>query len=113
MLTRILVAAPLCVTVFAFQAAPPAGDVVMRAMQDELARSMKKLVLENLQRPYFVAYRAVETEGCSATASFGALVNSNCEPAGTAVSRTLAVEVRVGDYARDNSNFFAPMISAG
>ena len=33
-----------------------ADDVVMRAMRDELARSMKKLQLESLQKPYFIAY---------------------------------------------------------
>ena len=32
-----------------------ADDDVMRAMRDELARSMRKLQLENLEKPYFVA----------------------------------------------------------
>ena len=88
-------------------------DAVVKAMRDELDRSMKKLQLENLQKPYFVAYHAVENESCSASASFGALLTSYCEPPGTARSRVLAVEVRVGDYTRDNSNFFAPMANAG
>jgi PmbA/TldA metallopeptidase C-terminal domain len=109
---RILLVAQVCLPLLA-QSAPASGDVVIRAMQDELARSMKKLQLENLQKPYFVAYRAVENEGCNVTASFGALVNSYCEPPGTARSRLFSVEVRVGDYARDNSNFYAPMFNAG
>jgi hypothetical protein len=90
-----------------------ADDVVMKAMRDELARSMKKLQLENLQKPYFIAYRAVETAGCGTGASFGALLNSNCEPLkdGRARSRQLSVEVRVGDYARDNTNFWAPRLA--
>ncbi|HLK66212.1 MAG TPA: metallopeptidase TldD-related protein [Bryobacteraceae bacterium] len=113
MLGRILLLAQACLPIFAFQSAPASGDVVMRAMQDELARSMKKLQLENLQKPYFVAYHAVENENCTVTASFGAIVNSYCEPPGTARSRVFSVEVRVGDYARDNSNFFAPMMNAG
>src|SRR5262249_35604177 len=100
MLGRILLGAQVCLPLIG-QSAPASGDVVMRAMQDELARSMKKLQLENLQKPYFVAYRAVENEGCNVTASFGALVNSYCEPPGTARSRLFSVEVRVGDYARD------------
>jgi hypothetical protein len=91
-----------------------ADDTIVRAMRDELARSMKKLQLENLDKPYFVAYRMVESNGCSATASFGALVGSSCEPVGTAVrNRSMTVEVRVGDYAHDNSNFFAPMSTSG
>jgi len=91
-----------------------AEDALVRAMQDELARSMKKLQLENLAKPYFVAYRMVESSGCSASASFGALIGSSCEPPGTATrNRSMTVEVRVGDYARDNTNFFAPMSTAG
>jgi hypothetical protein len=89
-------------------------DEVMRAMRDELARSMKKLQLENLDKPYFVAYRVVETTYCGAAASFGALTQSgSCEIAGQPRNRGLAVEVRVGDYTRDNTNFFAPMATAG
>src|SRR5262249_19543413 len=109
----ILLVAQACLPIFAFQGVPAGADVVMRAMQDELTRSMKKLQLENLQKPYFVAYRTVETESCGVSASFGALVNSNCEPPGAARSRIFSFEVRVGDYTRDNSNFFAPMLNAG
>ena len=35
--------------------APASGDVVMRAMRDELGRTMEKLQLQSLDRPYFVA----------------------------------------------------------
>jgi len=86
-----------------------ADDAVFRAMRDELARSMRKLQLENLQKPYFIAYRIVESDSCTAMASFGALVTSACPGAGSAQgrTRTLSVEVRVGDYARDNTNFYA------
>jgi PmbA/TldA metallopeptidase C-terminal domain len=84
-----------------------ADDVVMRAMRDELARSMKKLQLENLQKPYFVAYRVLEQDGCGVEASFGALIRDSCDPKNTG-TRRFGVEVRVGDYSRDNTNFFAP-----
>jgi predicted Zn-dependent protease len=86
-----------------------ADDIVLRAMKDELARSMKKLQIENLQKPYFIAYRLTDTDSCTATASFGALISSLCPPAdaGHGRSRQLAVEVRVGDYSRDNTNFYA------
>jgi predicted Zn-dependent protease len=87
-----------------------ADDAVMRAMRDELARSMKKLQLETLQKPYFVSYRVVDVDTCSVTASFGALTTSTCEPRGAAKTRNLGVEVRVGDHARDNTNFFAPRL---
>ena len=77
-------------------------DVVMKAMRDEMARSMKELQLENLEKPYFMAYRVVDSESTRVAASFGALTHSN-----TGHSRMLNVEVRVGDYKLDNSNFFS------
>jgi predicted Zn-dependent protease len=92
-----------------------ADDVVMRAMRDELARSMKKLQLETLQKPYFISYRAVETSGCFVSASFGSLTSTSCEPPGSdsARGRTFSLEVRVGDYSRDNTNFYSPLNTAG
>jgi predicted Zn-dependent protease len=74
----------------------------MKAMRDEMARSMKELQLENLDKPYFIAYRVIENEEASVSARFGALEHSN-----SSHSRRLSVEVRVGDYKLDNSNFFS------
>src|ERR1035438_2141365 len=76
-------------------------DIVMKAMRDEMARSMKQLTIENLEKPYFMAYRVVDSENASVAASFGALNRSNSNH-----FRTLNVEVRVGDYKLDNSHFF-------
>jgi predicted Zn-dependent protease len=104
----LLLAAFLCLPAFG------ADDALTRAMRDELVRSMKKLQLENLEKPYFVAYRIVETSGCTAMASFGAVTTASCQtPENAARTRTLNVEVRVGDYARDNTNFYAPMTTSG
>jgi hypothetical protein len=77
-------------------------DVVMRAMRDEMARSMKELQLPNLEKPYYIAYRATERDNTAVGASFGALNHSN-----TGRSRTFSAEVRVGDYKFDNTNFFS------
>lgn len=74
-------------------------DVVLRAMRDELARSMR-LRLDTMPRPYFVAYRVDETARLAAGASLGSLLHSV-----ESRSRFLTVEIRVGDYAFDNSNF--------
>jgi hypothetical protein len=52
MINRILATALLTASL-----ASAAEDAIVRAMRDELARSMKKLQLENLDKPYFVAYR--------------------------------------------------------
>jgi len=77
-------------------------DRVMQAMRDEMARSVKQLTIENLEKPYYIAYRVVDQETYSVAASFGALNHSN-----TGHARILGVEVRVGDYKLDNSGFFS------
>src|ERR1039457_507699 len=83
-------------------------DIVMKAMRDEMARSMKQLTIENLEKPYFIAYRVVDSEDAGVGASFGALNNSS-----SGRSRILHVEVRVGDYKLDNSHFFSFNTSQG
>lgn len=105
----------LFVAILCCGSALAADDIVMRAMRDELARSMKKLQLENLQKPYFISYRAVESSGCNVAASFGALTYSSCEPPGNGSTRgrTFSLEVRIGDYSRDNTNFYSPLNTAG
>jgi hypothetical protein len=74
----------------------------MRAMRDELGRSMKQLQLEKLEKPYFIAYRVQERSSADVTASFGALLKSQ-----SARTRTLTVEVRVGSPKLDNTNFLS------
>jgi len=77
-------------------------DVVMRAMRDELSRSMAQLHLENLDKPYFIAYRVDESTTTSVSATLGELTGSNSYR-----NRGLAVQVRVGNYVLDNTNFFS------
>lgn len=77
-------------------------DVVMKAMRDELTRSMKQLQVENLEKPYFIAYRVEETNDARVSATFGSLLIRNENH-----RRLLTVEVRVGDYALDNTNFLS------
>lgn len=80
-----------------------ADDVLLKAMRDEMDRSMAQLRLENLDKPYFIAYRAQETSTMSASASFGSLLSSTENR-----TRAFTVEIRVGDYALDNTNFLSP-----
>jgi PmbA/TldA metallopeptidase C-terminal domain len=78
------------------------SDPVGRAMRDELARSMAQLRLDTLPRPYFVAYRVDEIERVAVAASLGSLLRTT-----GARDRHLEVELRVGDYAFDNTNFLS------
>lgn len=73
-----------------------------RAMQDELTRSMQGLHLDTMPRPYFIAYRIDESDVLTVAASRGSVLRHNHSR-----GRVLSVEVRVGDYAFDNTNFFA------
>jgi hypothetical protein len=81
-------------------AAAVADDVVLRAMRDELSRSMEALRMEALDRPYFVAYTVPEEASAATIASFGAVIRSN-----ESRRRSLAVEVRVGDRSLDNTGY--------
>jgi hypothetical protein len=80
--------------------APAADDVVMKAMRDELDRSMKQLQLEQLEKPYFISYRVQDRTSLDTAATFGALLSGSL-----ARARYLTVQVRVGAYQSDNSNF--------
>ncbi len=77
-------------------------DVVVKAMGDELARSMAQLRLEGLDKPYFISYRVLDVDGATVSASLGQLTASNVSR-----SRFMTVQVRVGDYKLDNTNFIA------
>jgi predicted Zn-dependent protease len=77
-------------------------DVPLRALKDELARSVKQLQLRGMDKPYFIAYRMDETNETTIGAKLGSLTHK--EPARR---RIIGVEVRVGDYALDNSNYFS------
>ena len=84
--------------------------VLIQAMRDELTRTMAELRMEDMDKPYFVAYTVRDTERMSVGASFGALL-----PSAQSRSRRLSVELRVGDASFDNTNFRAmgSFISAG
>lgn len=83
-------------------AAPPSAtddDVVLRAMTAELDRSVKNLVLEGLERPYFIQYVIEDTTSFTASAKFGGLISSQ-----QTRRRTLGTDIRVGSYELDDSN---------
>lgn len=96
---RILAGAALLV---ALSAARAGDDVPMRAMSDELARSMAQLQLRDMERPYFIAYRMDDLDGATISGVLGSLTTAQA-----ARSRLLSVELRVGSYALDNSNYFS------
>ena len=95
----------LLLSAFCFLPSVPAqaqNDAVLRAMRDELNRSMQNLQLEKLEKPYFIAYRVQEKSAADVTAAFGAVVASSAMRL-----RFLTVEVRVGSPKMDNTNFLS------
>jgi predicted Zn-dependent protease len=74
------------------------NDVLLRAMVDELTRS-KTLRLNELDKPYFVSYSSSDIDELVISGSLGGLNGSN-----RIRLRSPQVQVRVGDYAFDNSN---------
>ena len=91
----------LAVAITPAVAANGEDGVLLQAMRDELARSMASLQLQNLDRPYFLAYRVEETDSTYGSASFGALSQ---HPGGNR-RRALMLEVRVGAPSLDNTNY--------
>jgi TldD protein len=93
-----------CVLLIAMVVLVPAlfaeDDVVLKAMKDEMARSAADLKLPDLDRPYFISYRMLDTNSTWIGATLGSLTRSSAQK-----SRVLSVDVRVGDYALDNTNF--------
>jgi len=77
-------------------------DVVGRAMHDEMQRSMQKLRLEQLDKPYFISYLVVDNESKEVAATLGSLLSST-----EGNTRSLMVVVRVGDYEADSGNFLS------
>jgi hypothetical protein len=90
----VLLVAPAAVTA--------AEDPVMRAMKEELARSLDRLRLEEMERPYFIAYRVEESQAARVSAVFGSLVSRRRQH-----ESWLTVEVRVGSPEFDNTNLFS------
>lgn len=82
-------------------------DVVLRAMRDEMSRSMQGLKLPDSPQPYFIAYRVDMVEMNAVGATLGSLLPWRPQRADM-----IGVEVRVGDPSLDNTNFLS-LASAG
>jgi hypothetical protein len=80
-------------------AAAPA-DPVFNAMKDEMGRSMDKLKMGELQKPYFISYTVADSTALYIAATFGSLEGVTSYP-----YRRVKAEVRVGDAKFDSSGF--------
>jgi TldD protein len=78
------------------------NDQTLHAMHDELNRSISRLRLPDVDKPFYIEYRLLDLDIREVTATFGGLVTSN-----TTRNRYMSVDVRVGDYHLDSSNFIS------
>jgi len=89
------------------------SDKTLAAMQDELNRANTRLELKipdksDPARPYFIQYRILDLDVRTIIAEFGALISST-----TGKNRVMSVDVRVGSYNLDSSNFITDEGFAG
>jgi predicted Zn-dependent protease len=88
------------------QPAPPSVvDHTLDSMRDEMARSRARLAIPIADggapvKPYYIEYRLLDLDERTITAEFGALISST-----TTRNRLMSVDVRVGNYQVDSSNF--------
>jgi len=101
-LQLVILAAALC-PVFA---ADP-SDVALKAMRAELEHS-KSLESANLGKPYFISYDVEDGEAFAASATLGGLITST-----DTAFRLPRIQVRVGDYQFDNTNYAASGFNRG
>jgi predicted Zn-dependent protease len=95
----ILLALSCCLLTQVVLTQPAEKSLVLKAMEEEMQRSMKGLGEMGNPPPYFISYHITESIRLLIAASYGAIrVNSDAH------SRVLDVEVRVGDYQFDNTH---------
>jgi hypothetical protein len=75
------------------------SDVVLKAMRDELRHS-QDLNSVNLEKPYFFSYTIEDGDSFEASASLGGLIGSS-----SSRFRVPRIQVRVGSYQFDNTNY--------
>ena len=78
------------------------SDKTLAAMHDELERSRSRLVLLGQEKPYYIEYRLLDVDERTVVAQFGTLISTN-----TSRNRFMSVDVRVGNYKVDSSNFLS------
>jgi len=74
-------------------------DPLVALMAEELKHSMTHLVTEDGTRPYFLAYTVTHSDSITVVGTLGAMEQNDQHRV-----RVLDVDVRVGDYALDNTH---------
>jgi TldD protein len=78
----------------------PKNDLVLKAMKNEMLRTMNKLQLDDLKKPYFVLYYVADSSSHYISASFGDIKDKSFR-----VKRYGKVDIRIGSRKFDNSQY--------
>lgn len=97
-LSMVLLAVAMVFSQSVARAAEGDDDVLIRAMKDELNRSMKELKLPKKPSPYFIIYRASDESKFSYACNNGSPIYDWKDK-----QRTIWADVRVGDYNFDDT----------
>lgn len=92
----------LCALLLSLSAAPARAEdsVLLKALGDELSRSMRRLDMDGLGKPHFLSYDASDADVLYLDASLGSLRADQRYR-----QRRLRVDLRVGSAAFDNYNY--------
>ncbi|MCH7808706.1 MAG: TldD/PmbA family protein [Planctomycetes bacterium] len=93
-----LAVALVSVPIAAASGTTPSGRLI-KVLSEEMDYSMANLAMADGTKPYFMAYSITDLERVSISAELGALTEDDVEH-----TRLLDVDVRVGDYALDNTH---------
>lgn len=80
-------------------------DVILKAMKDELNRSMTELSLKDHAKPFFIAYGINDLHAYSSYATLGAIIQSGEVPSRSKNVRILAGNYEFNDESLDNDLF--------
>ena len=106
----LIVAAALgCALLVFAQSSQTPADPLLQAMRDEVARS-RSLAISGVEPPYFIQYTVDDADSFSVSASLGGVVRRQRERL-----RVPDIDVRVGSYKFDNTNFMggSPRLPGG
>lgn len=83
-------------------------DIILKAMKDEMARSMEDLRIDGKEKPFYIAYGVQDFKIFSTFATLGALLRSSEDASRGKSVRVLAGSYKFNDESMDNDLFSDP-----
>ena len=75
-------------------------EIIMSAMRDEMNRSLGRLEIKGMERPFFISYNIFDSSATEILATLGSVVRTS-----ETRNRNHIVRVMVGDYTLNDENF--------